>query len=117
MIIPFTSKEHEKTFFKMRSDLPDEYKNNIEHLSLIYLLSGNEELRQKALPYYKPDEGVFLFTDMFEEQDFSSGIRVLAKLAVVLYNRGMEVTVNELFKLDRKNLWLALEATKLRLRG
>ena len=117
MIINFVSREHEKGFFDMRSALPEQYKNDIEHLSVIYLLSGNEELKRKALPYYRPKRGVFLFTEMLEEQDFSSGMRILAKLTAVLYNRGMEVTVNELFQLDTCNLWLAFEALRLRLSG
>jgi hypothetical protein len=111
----FLSKDHAVHFGQLRSMLPERYRNNKEHLTLVYLISGNEELRQKAFPYYKPDKGVFEFTEMFAEQDFSSGMRILAKLAVVLYNRGMEVTVNELFKLDVHNLELALEAIRFRL--
>ena len=117
MSLVFVSDDHRESFQEIRSTLPDRYKQDIEHISLIYLLTGNEELKRKALPYYKPNEGVFLFGDMFREQDFSSGMRVLAKLAVFLFNMGEDVTLGELFSLDSFNLWLAREAIKLRRTG
>lgn len=54
MSLIFNSDDHYDSYMKLKSALPDRYQRDIEHLSLIYLLTGNKELKQKALPYYKP---------------------------------------------------------------
>ena len=112
----FLDLNHEKKFFEMKDLLPDRLKMDPERLSVIYLMAGNSELEEKVTPYMDWEEG-FDFIKMFEKEDFSSGLEVLAKLAVVLYNNGTSLEFSEVFNyLDEHNLELALNAANYRYR-
>jgi hypothetical protein len=54
---------------------------------------------------------------MFKEQDFSSGLRTLAKLAVHLFNNNETVAPLDFMLLDDQSLELAMNAILLRRYG
>lgn len=110
----FLNKEHELKFLEMKQNLPERFLQDRERLAVIFLMAGNNELCSKLEPYIDWNEG-FFFDEMFEKEDFSSGIRVLAKLAVVLYNNGTSLEFIDLYRyLDQTNLKLALNAANYR---
>jgi hypothetical protein len=110
----FLNFEHESKFIEMRGLLPERLRKDPERLSVVFLMAGNSELERKITPYMDWEEG-FDFEKMFENEDFSSGLKTLAKLAVVLYNGGATLEFRDVFYyLDEKNLELALNAANYR---
>ena len=84
---------------------------------MLYLISGNEELKQKVEPYFNGNSGMFDTEKMFEEQDFSAGLSILAKLAVNLFNANEKINPLQLMILDDENFELAMNAIILRRQG
>ena len=110
----FLNLGHEMKFLEIKRTIPEIFLKDRERLSVAYLMAGNEELHSKIEPYINWEEG-FYFNEMFEKEDLSSGIKVLAKLAVVLYNNGISLEFIELYRhLDDTNLELALNAANYR---
>ena len=98
--------------------MADYYRTNKEYLSVVYLMTGNEELYCNMKPYFDAKVGSFDSEEMFEEKDFSSGLRVLAKLAVHLFNSNETVEPLDIIStLDEECFRLALNAFILRRYG
>lgn len=119
MNFQFINQEHEARYSQFRvEDMADHYRTNKEYLSIVYLMTGNEELYRKMKPYFNAKHGEFDSEKMFEEQDFSSGLRVLAKLAVHLFNSNETVKPLDIIsRLDDEGFRLALNAFILRRNG
>lgn len=110
----FLSREHELRFLKIKEQIPEQFYNDRERLSVAFLMAGNQELHKKIEPYIDWTEG-FYFDEMFEKEDLSTGLEVLAKLAVVLYNSGVSLEFKDIYYyLDETNLKLALNAADYR---
>lgn len=83
-------------------------------VAAMFLISGHPDLFRKALPYF-----VSPFTwdwpRMMRQQDFSSGILVLARLAIDLFTGSDQTAVSELVdRLDSRNFDLALGAVQVK---
>ncbi len=117
MEFQYLSREHKQDFLENRRNIPEYYRFNKEFLSVLYLISGNEELKQKIEPYFNGSSGMFDTEKMFEEQDFSAGLSVLAKLAVNLFNANEKINPLQLMILDDENFELAMNAIILRRQG
>lgn len=110
----FLNNDHEERFFKIKESMPVKFYTDRERLAVIYLMAGNQELCDKIAPYINWEEG-FYSDEMFEKEDFSTGLKVMAKLAVVLYNNGLSLDFQDLYvHLDETNLQLALNAANYR---
>lgn len=110
----FLNYEHELRFLKIKESMPEKFYKDRERLAIVFLMAGNQELQDKMEPYIDWEEG-FYFDEMFKKEDFSSGLKVLAKLAVVLYNSGIPLEFQDLYeKLDETNLKLAFYAANYR---
>lgn len=117
MEFQYLSREHKQDFLENRRNIPEYYRFNKEFLSVLYLISGNEELKQKIEPYFNGSSGMFDTEKMFEEQDFSAGLSILAKLAVNLFNANEKINPLQLMILDDENFELAMNAIILRRQG
>lgn len=117
MEFQYLSREHKQDFLENRRNIPEYYRFNKEFLSVLYLISGNEELKQKVEPYFNGNSGMFDTEKMFEEQDFSAGLSILAKLAVNLFNANEKINPLQLMILDDENFELAMNAIILRRQG
>jgi hypothetical protein len=114
----FLNHEHEKEFFSIREEAAEWYRNDKEYMSVAFLMAGNEELKQKIKPYFDMDEGFFESEAMFEKENFSPSLYVMAKLAVHLFNNNETVDPLDLIVcLDEDNFKLALQALKFRKYG
>lgn len=110
----FLNYEHELQFSRLKEEMPERFYNDRERLAVVFLMAGNKELERKMKPYIDWEEG-FFFDEMFENEDFSSGLKVLAKLAVILFNNGVSLEFHEFFtRLDETNLQLGLSAANYR---
>jgi hypothetical protein len=119
MNFQFVNQEHEARYSQFRvEDMTEHYRSNKEYLTVVYLMTGNKELYQKMNPYFNAKHGEFDSEKMFEEQDFSSSLRVLAKLAVHLFNSNETVEPLDIIsRLDEEGFQLALNAFILRRYG
>lgn len=119
MTFSFLSSEHETRFRQLRQQMSSDYfRNSKEYLSVAFLMAGNEELHRKVSPYFDTNEGGLDSEEMFKNEDFSSGLRTLAKLAVNLFNNNESVTPLDLISyLDDNLLELAINAILLRRYG
>lgn len=115
----FLSAEHETRFRQLRQQMSSDYfRNNKEYLSVAFLMAGNEELHRKVSPYFDTTEGGLDSEEMFKNEDFSSGLKTLAKLAVNLFNNNESVTPLDLIGyLDDPLLELAINAILFRRYG
>lgn len=86
-IIKFIDKHHSVRMFSLlnKAGKYDERtgKVDIEYGTAFYLLSSIEDIYRKALPYV--GDGI-QFKNMMAKQDFSSGEKVIVKLAANLFN-------------------------------
>lgn len=119
MNFKFVNQEHESRFLQFRAeDMSDYYRTNKEHLSVVYIMTANEELYRKIKPYFDGKSGEFDSEEMFKEKDFIGGDLVLAKLAVHLFNSNETVEpIHIISRLDDESFKLALNAFILRRYG
>lgn len=117
MLMYFVDQNHNDRFNESRNKLPEKYFHNKEYLTLIYVATSNQELFSKVLRYFDFNTFNFHISDMFEQQDFSGGMRIMAELAVLFFNSGVEVSIGELSRLDDENFNIAMSAIKFRFRS
>lgn len=114
----FLNSQHKTTFQELRSKLAEYYRFNSEYLSVCFIMAGNPELLGKMEKYFDGVNGGLYAEEMFAEQDFSSGLNELAKLAVHLFNNNMKVSPLDLIQtLDDEMLQLAINAILFRRYG
>lgn len=112
----YANEQHEILFNKSRQLLTASKQNNAEYLSALYLITSDPELFAKMHSYFS--NAGFSYEEMFEEMDFSSGMLKLAKLAVNLYNNGVEITPLDLTStLDNERFQVAMNAIYIRKTG
>ncbi|MGG1400240.1 DUF6075 family protein [Bacillus salipaludis] len=119
MKFEFLNSEHESNFTKYRvENMGDRFRTNKEYLSVVYLMTGNTELYQKLNPYFNARSGEFDSNKMFVEQDFCSGLSILAKLAAHLFNSNEVVQPLDIISsLEEQSFKLALNSMILRRLG
>lgn len=114
----FLNAEHKKTFQELREQLADHYRFDKEYLTICFMMAGCAELQHKMSKYFDGVEGNLLSEEMFHEQDFSSGIHVLAKLAINLFNNNEKVSPSEFISsLDDELFNLAVNSILFRKYG
>jgi DNA polymerase III delta subunit len=119
MKFQFLNEKHESRFLQFRAeDMAEHYRSDKEYLSVVYLMTGNDELYRKMKPYFNAKIGEFYSEVMFNEKDFSSGLNVLAKLAVHLFNSNETLEpLHIISQLDDEGFKLALNTIILRRYG
>lgn len=81
-------------------------------------MTGDSRFFKKASPYFNTTNGVFDSDAMFENEEFGSSLKTLAKVAVNLFNYNEKVTPVELVvALEDEHLKLALNAIVFRRYG
>ncbi|MDQ0271140.1 MULTISPECIES: DUF6075 family protein [Bacillaceae] len=118
MKVQFLNQEHQTKFQEIRSEMAEDYRFNKEHLAVVFIMTGDEELYRKMTPYFDTKDGLFVSFKMFAEQDFSNGMGILAKLAAHLFNGYETVSPIDLVDtLDDERLKLAINAILFRRYG
>lgn len=110
----FSSVYHQKQFFQIKEQIPANHKGDRELLSVAYIMASSENLEKKMAPYIHWIDG-FDYERMFDKETFSPAEKVLVKVAVVLYDNGVELQFNEVFtELDQREKETALQAANYR---
>lgn len=114
----YLNTEHKKAFQDLRGGMAEENRFDKKYLSVCFLIAGNIQLRNKMNPYFDRVTGNLHSDLMFEEQDFTSDIRVLARLALNLFTDSVQVSPLELVEsLDEEAFKLSLNAVLIRRHG
>lgn len=108
----FIDGEHQQNFFTLCNEFLGIEEDDKERLVVLYIMAGNSELEKKMKPYFFDE--TFSFEEMFREKEFSFGIKVLAELAVSLYNFGTCCDTSNFSQLSNRNIQLALNALEYR---
>lgn len=96
--------------------LPSKQSNTHEKcLTLIYLMAGFSSFFTKVTPYFDTIKATFDSEAMLENEDFDSSLKILAKVAVNLFNHNEQITSIELVEtLEDDHLQLSLNTLLLR---
>lgn len=114
----FLNQDHQIKFQAIRLEMAEDYRKSKELLSVVFIMAGDEEIYYKLNRYFDAKRGEFLSAEMFKEQDFSSDLLILAKLAIHLFNNTATVDPLELMStLNDERLQLAINAILLRRYG
>lgn len=118
MSIFYKTKEHKEILISTLKNIKrvyPQYDNEVDlyYLPALYLLTSDEEIRKKSLPFVS-DEGIDF--EKIKKNDFSSGYVTLVKLAYHLFNSANESPeiIELIGRLDKDNFELALQAIRLR---
>ncbi|MCM3113629.1 hypothetical protein [Lederbergia lenta] len=92
----FLNEDQHKRFLKIKEQIPDNLNGNKEIISVAYIMSSDKEIENKMTPYINWING-FDYKKMLETETFSPDEKVLAKVAIALYNNGVDLQFNEVF--------------------
>ncbi|PTY89748.1 hypothetical protein [Heyndrickxia sporothermodurans] len=110
----FLNTKQNKNFWKIKEQIPAELKGDRELLSVAYIMASSEELNKKMAPYINWVDG-FDYEKMFANETFSPSEKTLAKVAVSLYDNGVNLQFVEVFsELDQSQKEVALLAANYR---
>ncbi|WP_110925908.1 hypothetical protein [Bacillus massiliglaciei] len=110
----FISFEQQKRFSLIKNQIPSNLSGDRELISIAYIMASSKELEQKMIPYVNWVNG-FDYEKMFQSETFSNAEKVLAKLAVALYDNGVDLQFHEVFtKLDQYQKEMALHIANYR---
>lgn len=110
----FLNTKQNKSFWKIKEQIPAELKGDRELLSVAYIMASSEELNKKMAPYINWVDG-FDYEKMFANETFSPSEKTLAKVAVSLYDNGVNLQFVEVFsELDQSQKEVALLAANYR---
>jgi hypothetical protein len=106
--------EQHKSFWKIKEQIPANLKGDRELLSVAYIMSSNDELKKKMTPYINWIDG-FDYEKMFANETFSPAEKILAKVAIALYDNGVDLQFNDVFtELNQDQKEVVLNAANYR---
>lgn len=110
----FSTIQQHKNFWKIKEQIPANFKGDRELLSVAYVMASCQKLEKKITPYINWIEG-FDYENMFANETFSSDEKVLVKVAVALYDNGIDLQFNDVFtELNQYQREVALNAADYR---
>ena len=111
--LEFLTTEHYDVFKQLAQRLTNPGDVKKEYFSALYVIAGNERVRNMLLPYMDFEQGnintaTIIDDNTFEKQDF-----ILVKLVIHLYNNKEWVLPTELISLPQADYQLAMQAITL----
>ncbi|WP_070328387.1 hypothetical protein [Exiguobacterium aurantiacum] len=111
--IDFLSADHYRVFKQMARRLEDPGAAGKEYFSALYVIAGNERVRDILLPYVNLETGRINTSTIIDDNTFEKGELVLVKLVIHLYNHKEWVLPTELISLPQEDYQLAMQAITL----
>ncbi|OGX79614.1 hypothetical protein A6395_05680 [Exiguobacterium sp. SH31] len=111
--IDFLSADHYRVFKQLARQLEDPGAAGKEYFSALYVIAGNERVRDILLPYINLETGRINTSTIIEDNTFEKGEIVLVKLVIHLYNHKEWVLPTELISLPQEDYQLAMQAITL----
>lgn len=111
--LEFLTTEHYDVFKQLAQRLHNPGDVKKQYFSALYVIAGNERVRNLLLPYMDLEQGkistaTIIDDNTFEKQDF-----ILVKLVIHLYNNKEWVLPTELISLPQDDYQLAMQAITL----
>lgn len=111
--LEFLTTEHYDVFKQLAQRLHNPGDVKKQYFSALYVIAGNERVRNILLPYMDLEQGkistaTIIDDNTFEKQDF-----ILVKLVIHLYNNKEWVLPTELISLPQDDYQLAMQAITL----
>lgn len=111
--IDFISTEHYNVFKRLVRQLTDPGAVGNEYFSALYVIAGNERVRDVFLPYIDLEAGRIRTATIIDDHSFEKPTLVLVKLVIHLYNNKEWVLPAELITLPEVDYQLAVQAITL----
>ncbi|EPE63533.1 hypothetical protein L479_00057 [Exiguobacterium sp. S17] len=111
--IDFLSADHYRVFKQLARQLEDPGTAGKEYFSALYVIAGNERVRDILLPYVNLETGRINTSTIIDDNTFEKGELVLVKLVIHLYNHKEWVLPTELISLPQEDYQLAMQAITL----
>lgn len=111
--IEFLTPDHYETFKQLAPRLADPGNVSREYFSALYLISGNESVRDILLPYMDLETGAIRTGTIIDDNTFDKEALTLVKLVIHLYNNKEWVLPTELLALTEDDYKLAMQAITL----
>lgn len=111
--IDFLSADHYHVFKQLAQQLHDPGAAGKEYFSALYVIAGNERVRDILLPYVNLETGKINTSSIIDDNTFEKGELVLVKLVIHLYNHKEWVLPTELISLPQEDYQLAMQAITL----
>ncbi|TRZ39235.1 hypothetical protein CEQ21_07655 (plasmid) [Niallia circulans] len=110
----FTSMEHQKRFFEIKKQMPSNLNGNNKLLSIAYIMSSSNELKNKIQPYIQWGKG-FDYEKMVKEVSFSKAELILVKASVTFFDNGVILQFAEVFtELESQEREIVFNAADIR---
>lgn len=111
--IDFLSTNHYQEFKRLVQQLKDPGAAGKEYFSALYVVAGNERLRNLLLTYIDLEQGKIRTATIIDDNTFEKSDIVLVKLVIHLYNNKEWVLPTELITLPEEDYQLAMQAITL----
>lgn len=111
--IDFLSTDHYNEFKRLAQRLTDPGNTGREYFAALYVIAGNEHVRDHLLPYMDLEAGKIRTSTIIDDNTFTKQEFVLAKLVIHLYNHKEWVLPTELISLSSEDYKLAMQAITL----
>lgn len=111
--LEFLTAEHYDVFKQLTQRLTNPGDVKKEYFSALYVIAGNERLRNTLLPYMDFENGKISTATIIDDNTFVKQDLILVKLVIHLYNNKEWVLPSELITLSEQDYQLAMQAITL----
>ncbi|WP_214710787.1 hypothetical protein [Exiguobacterium sp. s55] len=109
----FLTTEHYDVFKQLAQRLVNPGDVKKEYFSALYVIAGNERVRNLLLPYMDLEQGKISTANIIDDNTFEKQDFILVKLVIHLYNNKEWVLPTELITLPEVDYQLAMQAITL----
>lgn len=111
--LEFLTTEHYDVFKQLAQRLKSPGDVKKEYFSALYVIAGNERVRNLLLPYMDLEQGTISTATIIDDNTFEKQDFILVKLVIHLYNNKEWVLPTELISLPQDDYQLAMQAITL----
>lgn len=111
--LEFLTTEHYDVFKQLAQRLNNPGDVKKEYFSALYVIAGNERVRNLLLPYMDLEQGMISTATIIDDNTFEKQDFILVKLVIHLYNNKEWVLPTELISLPQDDYQLAMQAITL----
>jgi len=111
--LEFLTTEHYDVFKQLAQRLNNPGDVKKQYFSALYVIAGNERVRNLLLPYMDLEQGTISTATIIDDNTFEKQDFILVKLVIHLYNNKEWVLPTELISLPQDDYQLAMQAITL----
>lgn len=111
--LEFLTTEHYDVFKQLAQRLHNPGDVKKQYFSALYVIAGNERVRNILLPYMDLEQGIISTATIIDDNTFEKQDFILVKLVIHLYNNKEWVLPTELISLPQDDYQLAMQAITL----